>query len=181
MSRRLNEDADRYCMFWLGIVMMTAYYFEFIFKTSVGWMSVDPVNLSSLFVFPPLITLAFTGYFVPERSKMKNVLLAIAVFFALMYFLASFVVYPWALDDAIWYSFWGIGSAIVVAGGAAMIKITTEDEAYTPGIMDVSKLHYGPPPPEPEPEIEAVTVESSEGEEKSEGEEESAATSEAAD
>jgi len=168
-------------MFWLGIVMMTAYYFEFIFKTSVGWLIIDPVNLSSLFAFPPVISVFFAGYFIPERSKMKNVLLALAVFFSLMYFLASFVVYTWALDDAVWYSFWGIGSAIVVAGGAAMLKVTTEDEAYTPGIMDISKLHYGPPAVEPEVEVEAETVESSESEEKSKEEEESVATVEATD
>lgn len=169
MNRRLNEDADRYCMFWLGIMMLTAYYFEFIFKTSVGLLLVDPFNLTTLFAFPPVVAFFLSGYFIPERSKMKNVSLAIAVFLSLMYFLASFVVYPWAFGDAVWYTFWGIGSAVVVAGGAAMLAITSDAEAYTPGIMDVSKLHYGPPPPEPEVEIEAVTVESSiEDDEKSE-------------
>ncbi|MFW9919843.1 MAG: hypothetical protein ACFFED_09605 [Candidatus Thorarchaeota archaeon] len=176
MSRRLNEDADRYCMFWLGIMMMTAYYAEFIIKPTVGLITLGFGNLVPLLGGPLIIVAAFFGYFAPEarsrREKMrKNTSLAVAIFVALMYMIFSFVVYPWEMADVVWYSFWGIGSAIVTAGGAAMIRITTADEAYTPGIMDVSKLHYGPPPAEPEVEIEAITAESSdESKEKSEEE-----------
>lgn len=162
MRERLYEDADRYCMLWLGILMMTAYYFEFLFKIHIGELNVNLVNLTSLFAFPPLVSFFIAGYFIPDRGKKKNVSLAIGVFLSLMYFISSFVVYPWSLDDAVWYAFWGIGSAIVVAGGAAMIALVTRDEAYSPGIMDTSKLGYVPPPAGPIVEIEAMTVESTE-------------------
>ncbi len=179
MSRRLNEDADRYCMFWIGVMMMTAYFAEFIIKPSVGLLILGFGNLVFILGGPLLLTITFYGYFARERGRTKINSLAISVFVALMYMILSFVVYPWEMADVVWYASWGIGSAIVTAGGAAMIAITTADEAYTPGIMDVSKLHYGPPPEEPEVEIEATTVDSSEESKEKSGEEISVAPTEA--
>ncbi len=159
MNRRLNEDADRYCMFWIGVVMMTAYFVEFIFKMTTGSAAFETSNLAFLLGGPILLSVLLLGYFVPDRGKMKNLFLSIASFVSVMFIILTLVSFQWDVADTIWYASWGIGSAIVASGGAAMLKMTRDDEAYTEGIMDVSKLHYGPVAPDVEFELEATTVE----------------------
>ncbi|MFW9944156.1 MAG: hypothetical protein ACFFB7_04095, partial [Candidatus Sifarchaeia archaeon] len=69
------------------------------------------------------------------------------------------------LGGNLYLATWGIGGAIFISGGIAIFP--SREESVTPGIMDVSALHYGPEP-EPEPEPEAAVEPEKEAETPSE-------------
>ena len=74
------------------------------------------------------------------------------------------------IGDPLFFSAWGIGSAILTAGGFSIVQ--SYEQSTSPGMLDVSSLHYGPPKEEeveeevtePETPTEPV-VEASEEEE----------------
>lgn len=179
---KLREDSEPYCLAWLGIILLSSYYFNFFFQVVDGTMTWS--DTIWLMMWPILALPFYYRYFVLERGRSKLTMLSIAAVFSLFYML-YFVVNPVPLGDTAFLSSWSIGSIILVAGGFAMLNSNEyTEEAYTPGIMDVSKLSYGPPleEPEPEPEPEAATTsaEESESEESdTKSEETSAAPSEA--
>ena len=151
----LREDSDWYCLLWLGIVILSAYYFSFFyFSMTVTiflpmMLSSYSVNLTMLLLLPPILIFFFVGYLRPERSKAKPTVLAIGVTAALLY-----TIFAISLDSAfgggLYLAIWGIGSSLLVAGALSISQPL--DENISPGILDVSSLHYGPPPKE-EPEV----------------------------
>jgi hypothetical protein len=140
-------------MFWLGVVMMTAYYMDLLFRTSMGWLHLG--QTTPILLLPVLIAFFLYLDFRKDRGRTKMTYLSIAVFFGLLH-LIFFIVSGWTLGDIVWYGSWSIGAAIVMAGGAAMLSMTADYEAYTEGILDVKALHYGPPREEPSVEVGAA-------------------------
>lgn len=144
---------------------MTAYYMDLIYRTSMGWLH---LGQSGLILLLPVLIAAFLYLdFRKDRGRTKMTYLAVAVFLGLIH-LIFFVVAGWNLGDIVWYGSWSIGAAVVMAGGAAMLSMTEDFEAYTEGILDVKALHYGPPREEPVVEVEPETTPESKKEEESE-------------
>ncbi|MDF1539257.1 MAG: hypothetical protein P1Q69_10190 [Candidatus Thorarchaeota archaeon] len=160
---KIREDADQYCLLYLGILLLSAYYFHFFFQMSMGWLILDFLQFVWLALPPLLMVFFFIGYFKPDRSRVKINMLAIGGFVGVIY-LIFFVRYGWSLADTSFYASWSIGAAVLVAGGFSMMA--SYEDSHTLGIMDVSKLSYGPPleVPEPEPEEEIPSVEVTEAE-----------------
>ncbi len=145
--------------------MMAAYYMDLIFMTGMGWLH---LGQSGLILLLPVLIAAFLYLdFRKDRGRTKMTYLSIAVFLGLIH-LIFFFVSGWTFGDIVWYGSWSIGAAIVMAGGAAMLSLTEDFEAYTEGILDVKALHYGPPREEPTVEVEAETTAEPKKEEESE-------------
>ncbi|MHA1906523.1 MAG: hypothetical protein ACW98Y_04450 [Candidatus Thorarchaeota archaeon] len=178
---KLREDSEPYCLAWLGIILLTAYYFSFFYEVVQGLTAWGETLW--LMAWPLLALPFYYRYFAVERGKSKTTMLSLAAVFSMFYVL-YFVVNASPLDVTMFLSSWSIGSVIMIAGGFAMLRSEEyTEEAFTPGIMDVSKLSYGPPVEEPEsetlPEVEVTeTAESETGESKPETEEPSAAPEE---
>jgi len=156
----LRQDSDPYCMLFLGLVILTAFIFNFVYLgflvpaaslviagsfTLIGGMSI-------------LMVFLLIGYFRPEKGKGKNLMMALSILMG--FFFVVFVdQFAMAVPSAggTWYlSFWGLGGSILTAAGFSMMH--NREESYSPGILDTSALHYGPEvEPEPEPEPEEVT------------------------
>ncbi|MCK5238863.1 MAG: hypothetical protein KAR33_04895 [Candidatus Thorarchaeota archaeon] len=178
---KIREDADQYCLLWLGVLLLSSYYFHFFYQTTFGWLVLDFLQFVWLALPPLLMVFFFIGYLKPDRSRVKMNMLALGGVVG-MFYLLFFVTYSWSLSDTAFYASWSIGAAILVAGGFSMMA--SYEDSMTPGIMDVSKLSYGPPleVPEPEPEEETPSVEvakTEEPKEETESEESTVAPSEA--
>ncbi|MFW9908023.1 MAG: hypothetical protein ACFFEF_05570 [Candidatus Thorarchaeota archaeon] len=180
---KLREDSEPYCLVWLGILLLSAYYFSFLYQLLQALTTWD--QSFWLMIWPILSLPFFYRYFAVERGRSKLTMLAIAAVFSMFYML-YFVINSSPLSDTAFLSSWSIGSVILVAGGFAMIRSKEyTEEAMTPGIMDVSKLKYGPPLEVPEdettkPESESPAEKATE-EQASETKESSAASSETTD
>ena len=105
-----------------------------------------------LLLFPPLMILLFTGYLRPSHGKAKMSMLGPSVIAGLFFVIISNLVSlnTDILGNLIYFSGWGIGSSILVAGGFSNMQ--TMEQSTTPGILDVSSLQYGPAKEEPVPE-----------------------------
>jgi hypothetical protein len=121
---------------------------------------------------PLILIFTFTGYFRPERGKTKPNMLALSVVFSLFFMLSTifaynlFVVWDFGLFiQSIGFVAWGIGSAMLTAGGFSIIQPI--DKSTKDGLYDLTKLPYYPKEEEPESELEPET-ELSSGEETSE-------------
>ncbi len=160
---KIREDADQYCLLYLGILLLSAYYFHFFFQMSMGWLVLDFLQLVWLTLPPLLMVFFFIGYFKPDRSRAKMTMLSMGGVIG-MFYVFFFLIYSWTLTDSAFYSSWAIGAAVLVAGGFSMMA--SYEDSHTLGIMDVSKLSYGPPleVPEPEPEEETPIAEVTETE-----------------
>jgi len=105
-----------------------------------------------LLLFPPLMAFIFAGYLRPAHGKAKMSMLGPSVIVGLFFVIISDLVSlnTDILGNLIFFTGWGIGSSILVAGSLANMQ--TFEQSTTPGILDVSSLHYGPVKEEPEPE-----------------------------
>ncbi|MHA1577717.1 MAG: hypothetical protein ACTSU3_10190 [Candidatus Thorarchaeota archaeon] len=134
---KLREDPPQYCFLWMGIIFLSAYYFNFIYS---GF------SLTASFLFtigaPIILVFFFMGYLKPVRGKSKSMMLSIAVVLSALFAIVVFQnnVLDW--QAGLFTAAWGIGSAILTAGGFSMSP--TLEASSTPGMLDVSKLHYGP-------------------------------------
>ncbi len=156
-STKLREDPTQYCFLWMGIIFLSAYYFNFIYSGFTFTMS-----LLFLVGAPILLVFFFMGYLKPVRGKSKSMMLSIAVVVSALFAIVVFQYHGVDWQAGVFTSAWGIGSAILTAGGFSMIP--TLEKSTTPGILDVSKLHYGPVlevvEEEEEPPTEDTVVES---------------------
>ncbi len=150
----LREDSGQYCFLWMGVLFLSAYYFNIVY-TGLNWN----YSLSALALVggPLLLVFLFTGYIKPVRGKIKSTMFSIAVVVAGLFTIIAFQYHDMNLDAGIFTAAWGIGSAILTAGGFSMFDPI--DESTSPGILDVSKLHYGPPVEEVEEIEDAVEEE----------------------
>ena len=182
---KIREDADQYCLLWFGLLLLSSYYFHFVYQITFGWLVLDFLQFVWLTLPPILMVFFFIGYLKPDRSRVKINSLALGGVVG-MFYLLFFVTYSWSLTDTAFYAGWSIGAAVLVAGGFSMMA--SYEDSMTPGIMDVSKLSYGPPleVPEPDPEeetpseeVDATAAATEESKEEAESEESTVAPSEA--
>jgi hypothetical protein len=160
LAMKLREDSDPYCGLWIGMLLLGAYYFNF-FYFSVEILQAFPAQSMVLMILPILQVFFFIGYLKPDRGRAKATMLAIAV--SLSIILAVFTLaIPEQYNGGFYLAVWATGAALIVAGGFSIMHPI--DEASTPGILDVSSLHYGPPPDEEEEVVEAEEPETPEPE-----------------
>jgi len=167
----IRQDSDPYCMLFLGLMILTAFIFNFIYLgflmpaasliiagsfTLIGGMSI-------------LLVFFLIGYFRPEKGKGKSLMLALSVVAGFLYilFVDQFALAVPSAGTTLALACWGLGGSIITAAGFSMMH--NLEESYSPGILDTSALHYGP---EPEPEPEVVEEEEAEPEAESAAEEE---------
>jgi hypothetical protein len=158
-------------MLLIGTIILSAYVFDLFLAVLA--------NTAMALHFPflaggPLVMVFFlVGYLKPKRGRIKVNMLSIAIVVGVLY--TIYVMVPFGSD--LIYATWGMGGAILLAGGFAMLD--PMDVSVSPGILKVSDLDYKPEP-EPEPEIEEATEAEPESEPIAEAEvsEESAEASE---
>ena len=157
----LREDNGPYCLIWLGVLLMGAYYANFAYML---WTS--PSAAASFFavanffymlllmIFPPVMAFLFAGYLRPTRGKVKMTMLGPSVIAGLFFVIIANIVSlnTDIIGNLLIFSGWGIGSAILTAGGLSIVQSSPQSTSH--GMLDVSSLHYGPPKEEPEPEPE---------------------------
>ncbi|MGQ4911548.1 MAG: hypothetical protein ACP6KW_05205 [Candidatus Thorarchaeota archaeon] len=165
----LREDSSYYCLIWLGLLVLGAYYFNFAYLLMTQPLYVPVVianlwNILFLLLLPLGMVFFFTGYLRPSRGKAKRAALGPSLVSAMFFVILAYILSMSTdmLGDVIYFSSWGIGGSLLTAGGFSILQ--SLDQATTRGIMDVSALHYGPPPAEPEPEPEPAPVETAAGE-----------------
>jgi hypothetical protein len=144
-------------MLFLGLVILTAFIFNFVYLGFVVPPSAALVVAGSFTLIGGMsILLVFflIGYFRPEKGKGKNLMMAfsIVVGFFFVVFVDQFALAVPAAGSTMYLSFWGLGGSILTAAGFAMMH--NQEESYSPGILDTKSLHYGP---EPEPEAGTST------------------------
>jgi hypothetical protein len=166
----LREDSEPYCIAWLGILLLSSYYFNFAYQIMTGIALHEGAFLLMLL---PIASIWFFYRFLKfDRSRTKMTMLSIGGFMAVFYLIIMWF-YSTPLSDTAFLSSWAFGSVLLIAGGFAMFTSPEyTEEAKTPGIMDTSKLHYGPPLEEPEPEEETPTEETVVAEETTSAEDE---------
>ncbi len=163
----LREDNGPYCLVWLGLLLMGAYYANFAYLI---WTS--PVAAASFFAvsnflymlllmaFPPVMVILFAGYLRPSRGKAKMTMLGPSVIAGVFFVIIANIVSlnTDILGNLVIFSAWGIGSAILTAGGLSIVQ--SYEQSTSPGMLDISSLHYGPPKEEegPEPEVSPEPV-----------------------
>ena len=173
----LREDNGPYCLVWLGVLLMGAYYANFAYQmwTSPSiaasfFAATNFIFMVALMILPPLMVFFFTGYLRPAHGKAKMTMLGPSVFLGLIFVIAAYTVslnsdIADMLGNLLVFSGWGIGSAVLTAGGLSIVQ--SYEQSTSPGMLDVSSLHYGPPKKE-EPEPIAETLEVAESSEATE-------------
>ncbi|MFW9806666.1 MAG: hypothetical protein ACFFFK_08060 [Candidatus Thorarchaeota archaeon] len=159
---KLQQDSDPYCMLFLGLIIQTAFIFNFFYLGFFipGASLFIAGSLSSLISgMTILLVFLMIGYFRPEKGKGKNLMFALTVLagFFFVVFVSWFAESVPTAGGWEYLSFWGLGGSILTAAGFSMMH--NFEESYSPGIMDTSALHYGPEPelePEPEPKAEVA-------------------------
>ncbi len=155
---KLREDSDPYCLLWVGVLVLVAYLFNFL----LTYDSATIITLSlPILGLPLLLTLTLIGYLKPEKGKAKPNMLALSVVFAIFYLIITVAMYDlfndWSFEgfiEALGFSSWGIGSAILTAGGLSILQ--PHEQSIQGGLLDLDTLHYPPGKiPEPEPEAES--------------------------
>lgn len=148
----LREDNGPYCLVWLGMLLLGAFYMSFVYAiitdTAAAAQIFNPSNfflLSILWVLPPVMTFLFTGYLRPTRGKAKMTMLGPSVLAGLFFFIIAFVLSGSStlIENLLVFSAWGIGSAVLTAGGFSIAQ--SYEQSTSRGMLDVSSLHYGPP------------------------------------
>jgi len=161
----LREDNGPYCLIWLGLLLMGAYYTNFAYQiwtnSSIAasfFAATNFIFMLVLMILPPLMVFFFTGYLRPARGKAKMTMLGPSVFLGVIFVIVALTV-SWnssniadMLGNLIVFSGWGIGSAVLTAGGLSIAQ--SYEQSTSPGLLDVSGLHYGPPKDEEEHESE---------------------------
>lgn len=165
----LREDNGPYCLIWLGVLLLGAYYTNFAYMIWISTVAAAAFFgnfgfILVLIILPPVMVFLFTGYLRPTRGRGKMLMLGpsvlAGVFFVIFASLVS--LNTDILGNLLIFSSWGIGSAILTAGGFSIVQ--SYEQSTSPGMLDVSSLHYGPPKVEEEPEPEPVVEEPIESE-----------------
>jgi hypothetical protein len=152
----IRQDSDPYCMLWLGLIILTSFVFNFIYLGFL--MPASALVIGGAFTLlggtSILMVFLLIGYLRPERGKGKNLMMSLSVLagFFFIVFVDQFVNALPSAGTTLYLSIWGIGGSLLTAAGFSMMH--TSEESYSPGIMDVKSLHYGP---EPEPVEEHVS------------------------
>lgn len=163
----LREDSEPYCLLWIGLLLLGAYYanFGYILWTYPSaavdfFSSANFVYMLLLLMFPPLMAFLFTGYLRPSRGKAKMSMLGPSVIAALFFVIVSHLVSMNSdiLGNLIFFSGWGIGSSLLVAGGLSIMQ--TLQQSTSSGKLDVQSLHYGLSKLEPESVVEEIPTSS---------------------
>jgi len=78
----LREDNGPYCLVWLGVLLMGAYYanFGYMIWTSPSaaasfFAAANIFYIFLLMILPPVMAVVFTGYLRPSRGKAKMTML----------------------------------------------------------------------------------------------------------
>jgi hypothetical protein len=142
---KLREDSDQYCMLLIGTIILSAYVFDILLAVATD--TAMALHLPFLVGGPLVMVFFLIGYFRPKRGRIKVNMLSIAIVIGVLY--TIYVLVPFGSD--IIYASWGMGGAILLAGGFSMLD--PMEVSVTPGIMEVSDYKYKPLP-EPEPESE---------------------------
>lgn len=141
----LREDSDFYCLLWLGIALLSAYYFNigYLGFTVSLYLSAMQSYLLQLIGCPLVLVVVFFSYLRPARGKYKPVVFALAIVVSVYFYIvvSSLPLVPGITSDALFLLSWGIGSALLVASGLSIVQ--TSSEATSPGILDVRSLKYG--------------------------------------
>jgi hypothetical protein len=146
---KLREDSDQYCMLLIGTIILSAYVFDLMLAVIAD--TAMALHFPFLVGGPLIMVFFLIGYFRPKRGRIKVNMLSIAIVIGVLY--TIYVLVPFGAD--IIYASWGMGGAILMAGGFSMLD--PMEVSVTLGIMEVSDLKYKPvPEPEPEPEPEEV-------------------------
>ncbi|MHA1771535.1 MAG: hypothetical protein ACTSYL_03365 [Candidatus Thorarchaeota archaeon] len=161
MSPYLREDTDFYCLIWLGVAVLGAFYFNFGYLFLMGVISFSSIfgALAPVLGLPILMIFFFVGYMRPPRGKIKGVMIALALVSAIFYAIFAFAV-PTAWGGGLGLAIWGTGGAFLTAAGFAIIPPL--DESTSPGLLDVHSLPYAKrvkPEPIPEPASEPEPTE----------------------
>ncbi len=137
----LREDTDYYCMVWLGMAILGAFYFSFGYLWLTGTITLNILTAVLLPVLglPPVMVFLYVGYLRPVRGKAKTTMFGFSVVASLFYAIFSMSV-PAEWGGGLGLVFWGIIGALVTAGGLAMIPPL--EDAVTPGLLDYSRLSY---------------------------------------
>lgn len=155
----LREDNGPYCLIWLGVLLMGAYYANFAYmiwtspSAAASFFAVSNFfYMLLLMILPPVMVIMFTGYLRPTRGKAKMAMLGPSVMAGLFFVIIASVVSlnTDILGNLVMFSSWGIGSSLLTAGGFSIIQ--SFEQGTSSGMLDVSSLHYGPPKEEAEPE-----------------------------
>ncbi|NHJ15067.1 MAG: hypothetical protein EAX95_15400 [Candidatus Thorarchaeota archaeon] len=156
---KLREDSDPYCLLWIGVVLLAAYYFNFLYFSTSLLTTYLPSSLI-LLVLPILQIFFFIAYLKPDRSRAKTTMLSIAVIFTFFVIVFAGTI-PEEFYGGLYLASWATGAALVTAGGFSLMH--TLEESTTLGILDVGSLHYGPEPTQQESETPTGTVEAESG------------------
>jgi hypothetical protein len=164
----IRQDSDPYCMLWLGVLILASFIFNFIYLSIL--MPSSALILGSAFTLlgglSIVMVFLLVGYLRPEKGKGKNLMMSLSVLggFFFVVFTDQFVQALPSVGTTLYLSVWGLGGSILTAAGFSMMH--TSEESYSPGIMDVHSLHYGPAPePAPEPTAEPIAEEQTKAEE----------------
>jgi len=160
----LREDNGPYCLVWLGMLLLGAYYMSFAYAIitdpSAAAQIFAPANfflISILWILPPVMAFLFTGYLRPTRGRAKMTMLGPSVVVGVIYFIFAMILAgnSTLIENLLVFTAWGIGSAILTSGGFSIAQ--SYDQSTSRGMLDVSSLHYGPPKEE---EVEEEVSES---------------------
>jgi hypothetical protein len=144
-------------MLLIGTIILSAYVFDIILAVIAD--TAVALHFPFLVGGPLIMVFFLVGYFRPKRGRIKVNMLSIAIVIGVLY--TIYVLVPFGSD--IIYATWGMGGAILLAGGFSMLD--SLEVSMSPGIMEVSDLKYKPvPEPEPEPEPEEAVEAESEAE-----------------
>lgn len=141
---KLREDSDPYCMLWIGILLLSAYYFNFLYFSSVLFTTYLPSSFI-LMILPILQVFFFVGYLRPDKGRTKTTMLSMAVivtFFVVIF--ASAI--PTELYGGFYLASWATGATLITAGGFSIMQ--SLEEGKTLDILDIRSLHYGSKPAE---------------------------------
>ncbi len=138
---RLREDSSHYCMIWMGVMLLSAYYFSFFYTWMTGTIGSITLLLAVL-GGPLLLLILYTGFLKPDTGKIKSLMMSISGVLTLLYAIVVFIYHDWALDSSTLITTWGAGSAFLIA--IAIMMFPPVEESTSPGIIDTSKLHYPP-------------------------------------
>jgi len=143
----LREDSDFYCLLWLGVALLSAYYFNigYLGLTIPLYLSTVQVYLLPLVGCPLILVVVFVSYLSPSRGRYKPVAFALAIVVSLYFYIVVSSLPPVAgiTSDTLFLLSWGIGSALLVASGFSIMP--GRSETTSPGILDVGSLKYGIP------------------------------------
>lgn len=166
MSPYLREDTDFYCAIWLGVAVLGAFYFNFVYM-----LLMDIITLSSIFTtlapilgLPLVLAFFFYGYLHPAHGKTKYAMGFLSVVTAFFYFLQANLL-PADLGGGLQLAVWGIGGAFLTGMGFSIMPPL--EESMSPGRLDLSALPYGK---RPEPKTETAVDNQAEDEKTSDAE-----------